>query len=129
MESSQIKTLEHVNRLSSTARIMNNLLDREPLWKTNSQLPLTADKPNTHSTPESAMNCANGSDACPNWPNPQLKHGLTQEKIAMRALTTLQWLHGIVQHRIQQFNISFKNACTQHRLGSALEQTAPGSSP
>lgn len=128
LEGSAIKRLEQVERLSNTAKIMTELLDREPLHCSYTEPPPdVGSSPNN--TDEAVINTGSPFTGLPQWPTPTAEAwASTQEKVAMRALTTLYWLHGTVQQKLQQHDRRYKAACMEleHQLAVLLNKLLPG---
>ena len=127
-EGSTISKLEHVERLSNTAKIMTDLLDQEPLHSSHTQ-PSPDAGGSANKTHEAVINTGTPSTGLPRWPTPTAEAwASTQEKIAMRALTTLYWLHGKVQHKLQQHDRRYRAACTElkHQLAVLLNKLLRG---
>ncbi len=102
--------LDQVVFLDSIAELMIELLEIQPVWETTPLLPFS-EKIINSSMSDSQPNAAG---LLPSWPTPSAEawHDV-QEKVALRVLTTLDWLHGRVQRNQQQHDSFYRNACSR----------------
>lgn len=87
LESCNISKVGQANTLSSTAHIMNELLEQEGPWKGKSELP-----PRGHSSNRNASQPVNHTaKVLPTWPTPTADAWAKKTEIALRVFTTLHW--------------------------------------
>ena len=130
MEGRQHMKLSQVVYLQCVAELMVDVLEAFALWETTPLQP--------HANKDSGSSCTSsfsGSGVYSNaasWPTPTSEAWRnTQEKIVLRALTTLYWLHGKEQILHQQHDSSYKEQCTvlKERLAFLLNRLLLGHMP
>jgi len=116
LESCNISNVGQANTLSGTAHIMTELLEHEAPWKGKSELPHGG-----HSSNRDASQPGNHTaKVLPIWPTPTADAWAKKSKIALRAFTTLHWLHSKTQLKLQQRDSSYGAACTGLKQQLAL---------
>ena len=130
MKGKQRVKLEMLVYLECIAKLVVSVLEAFPLWENTPLQP--------HVEKDSCSSCTSGfSGSCVygnagSWPTPTYEAWRnTQEKIALRALTTLYWLHGKEQILHQQHDSSYKDQCTvlKERLAFLLNRLLLGHMP
>ena len=92
---------EEVISLAGVSELISKLLQCQPMWKDNAVAAgLQSKAPNSNLI---TVNTHGYLDKLPLWPTPKADfwHG-NQEKVALRALATLSWLHLPTQKKLQQ---------------------------
>ena len=121
--------LELVGYLESVAELMVDVLEAFPLWETAHLQPPDND---SRSSCTSSFSGSGADSNAGSWPTPTSEAWRnTQEKIALRALTTLYWLHGKEQILHQQHDSSYKRVCTtlKEQLAFLLNRLLLGHMP
>ena len=111
MKGKQRVKLEMLVYLECVAKLVVSVLEAFPLWENTPLQPHVEKDSCSSCTSSFSGSCVYGKAG--SWPTPTYEAWRnTQEKVALRALTTLYWLHGKEQILQQQHDSSYKRECT-----------------